>query len=37
MAWTQQWTNKNPDPIKTFCDDLAKETRQWVENGYEII
>jgi hypothetical protein len=42
MAWTQQWmllreTNKNPDPIKNFCDDLVKETKLWVDKGYEII
>jgi hypothetical protein len=41
-AWTQQWmmlreTNRNPDPVKSFCDDLATETKKWVDKGYEII
>jgi hypothetical protein len=41
-SWTQQWTllretNKNPDPIKAFCDDLTKETKRWTEKGYEIL
>jgi hypothetical protein len=29
--------NRNPDPVKSFCDDLATEMKKWVENGYEII
>jgi hypothetical protein len=41
-AWTQQWTllretNKNPDPIKSFCEDLATELKKWTGKGYEII
>jgi hypothetical protein len=41
-AWTQQWMllcemNKNPDPIKAFCDDLKTEMKKWVEKGYEIL
>jgi hypothetical protein len=42
MAWTQQWTllretKKNPDPIKSFCEDLTTEMKNWSEKGYEII
>jgi hypothetical protein len=41
-AWTQQWMllremNKNPDPIKAFCEDLKTEMKKWVEKGYEIL
>jgi hypothetical protein len=41
-AWTQQWTllresNKNLDPIKSFCEDLTTEMKQWTGKGYEII
>jgi hypothetical protein len=37
QQWMLLWeTDKNPDPVKAFCDDLMKETRQWVEKGYEI-
>jgi hypothetical protein len=32
-----QETIRNPDPIKSFCDDLATEAMKWVDKGYEII
>jgi hypothetical protein len=41
-TWTQQWmilreTNTNPDPVKAFCEDLAKEMKRWTELEYDIL
>jgi hypothetical protein len=39
---TQQWillreSAKTPDPIKSFCINLEKETKLWVNKGFDIL
>jgi hypothetical protein len=42
-VWMQQWSllraqgMKNPDPIKTFYEDLTQEMEKWTSEGAEII
>jgi hypothetical protein len=41
-AWSQQWIllweqQRDPDPIKCFCNDLTKELTKWTTQGYDIL
>jgi hypothetical protein len=41
-AWSQQWIllrehQRDPDPIKCFCNDLTKELQKWTTQGYDIL